>query len=80
MEKRQASRRRYGQFHLYLDEDILAQVKELAKKEGRTTAELVREAMADLLKKREGYKTREASLLGKEPKNKETKLTQPRGN
>jgi hypothetical protein len=56
MKKQQVSKIRYGQFHLYLDEDILAQVKELAQKEGRTTAELVREAMADLLKKRKGYR------------------------
>jgi predicted DNA-binding protein len=51
-EEASSFKRRYGQFHLYLDEDILARVKELARKEGRTTAELVREGMADLLQKK----------------------------
>ncbi len=63
MEKRQ-ERKRYAQFHLWIDLDILNQLKALARKEGRTTAEIMREAaakilrereaMADLLKNREG--------------------------
>lgn len=62
MKNHQVSKRRYGQFHLYLDEEILARVKTLARKESRTTAELVREAIADLLQKRVGYKIKEPSL------------------
>ena len=70
MKKHQGSRkRRYGQFHLYLEEDILEQVKELAKREGRTTAELVREAMADLLRKRKGHTIKEPSLPEQKIKN-----------
>ena len=61
MEKRQ-ERKRYAQFHLWIDPDILNQLRALARREGRTTAELVREAMADLLKKREGHKIKEPSL------------------
>jgi predicted DNA-binding protein len=54
MRKRQVERKkRLGQFHLHIDEDILERLKAVARKEGRAMAELVREAMADLLKKRE---------------------------
>lgn len=71
MEKRQ-KRKRYAQFHLWIDPDILSQLRALARKEGRTTAEIMREAaakilrereaMADLLKKRGGYKVKEPPL------------------
>jgi predicted DNA-binding protein len=53
MKKRQERKKRYGQFHLHIDEEILERLKAVARKEGRAMAELVREAMADLLRKRE---------------------------
>ncbi len=53
MKKPQKRKRRFAQFHLHIDEEILDRLKAVAGKEGRAMAELVREAMADLLKKRE---------------------------
>jgi len=46
-------RKRDTQFHLYLDKEVMERLKTLAKEEGRTVTELLREAVADLLKKRE---------------------------
>jgi len=46
-------KKRYAQFHLYIDENILKRLKALAEGEGRKIAELVREGMADLLERRE---------------------------
>ena len=46
-------RKRDTQFHLYLDKDVMDRLKTLAKEEGRTVTELLREAAADLIKKRE---------------------------
>ncbi len=51
--KKPQRKRRFAQFHLHIDEEILDRLKAVAGKEGRAMAELVREAMADLLKKRE---------------------------
>ena len=53
MKKRQERKKRFAQFHLHIDEEILERLKAVARKEGRAMAELVREGMADLLKKRE---------------------------
>jgi len=46
-------RRRQAQMHLWLDKPILKRLQEIAKKEGRTATELCREAIADLLLKRD---------------------------
>lgn len=53
MKKRQDRIKRIAQFHLHIDKEILNRLKAVARKEGRAMAELVREAMADLLEKRE---------------------------
>jgi predicted DNA-binding protein len=53
MKKSQDRGKRHAQFHLWIDPEILNRLKALAEKEGRKMAELVREGMADLLKKRE---------------------------
>lgn len=49
-------RRRQAQFHIRLDKNVMDRLKNLAKEEGRTATELIREAVADLLKKREKQK------------------------
>ena len=49
-------RRRQAQFHIRLDNNVMDRLKNLAKEEGRTATELIREAVADLLKKRERSK------------------------
>ncbi len=49
-------RRRQAQFHIYLDNNVMDRLRNLAKEEGRTATELIREAVADLLKKREKQK------------------------
>lgn len=46
-------RKRKAELRVRLDEGIYDTLKQIARKEGRTISELVREAMADLLKKRE---------------------------
>ncbi len=61
-------RRRQAQFHIYLETTILDRLRELAKEEGRTTTELIREAVAELLKDREarrrGKKTNKTGAKG----------------
>jgi len=46
-------RRRQAQMHLWLDKPILERLQKIAKNEGRTVTELCREAIADLLLKRD---------------------------
>jgi len=46
-------RKRQAQMHLWLDKPILKRLQRIAKKEGRTATELCREAIADLLLKRD---------------------------
>jgi len=46
-------RRRQAQMHLWLDKPILIRLQRIAKNEGRTATELCREAIADLLLKRD---------------------------
>jgi cytidylate kinase len=46
-------RKRHKQFLIWLDESIHSRLKKLAEKEGRSVSELIREAIADLLSKRE---------------------------
>ncbi len=46
-------RKRQAQMHLWLDKPILERLRKIAKKEGRTVTELCREAIADLLLKRD---------------------------
>ncbi len=46
-------RKRQGQMHLWLDKPILERLRKIAKNEGRTATELCREAIADLLLKRD---------------------------
>lgn len=46
-------RKRQAQMHLWLDKPILERLRKIAKKEGRTATELCREAIADLLLKRD---------------------------
>ena len=46
-------RRRQAQMHLWLDKPILERLHKIAKNEGRTVTELCREAIADLLLKRD---------------------------
>jgi predicted transcriptional regulator len=55
-------RQRSAQFLLRLDENILDGLRVLAKKEGRTATELLREAVADLLKKREMHKSKKSKF------------------
>jgi predicted DNA-binding protein len=47
------ARKRDKQFLVWLDENIHERLKKLAKQEGRSVSELIREAIADLLTKRE---------------------------
>jgi len=47
------ARKRDKQFLIWLDENIHARLKKLGEKEGRSVSELIREAIADLLTKRE---------------------------
>ncbi|MDA2920667.1 ribbon-helix-helix protein, CopG family [Desulfobacterota bacterium AH_259_B03_O07] len=49
-------RKRQAQIHIYLDNNVMDRLKNVAKDEGRTATELIREAAADLLKKREKQK------------------------
>ncbi len=49
-------RKRQAQIHIYLDNNVMDRLKNVAKDEGRTATELIREAVADLLKKREKQK------------------------
>jgi len=46
-------RRRQAQMHLWLDKPILERLQKIARNEGRTVTELCREAIADLLLKRD---------------------------
>ncbi len=46
-------RKRQAQMHLWLDRPILERLRKIAKNEGRTVTELCREAIADLLLKRD---------------------------
>lgn len=46
-------RKRQAQMHLWLDKPILEKLRKIAKNEGRTATELCREAIADLLLKRD---------------------------
>jgi len=46
-------RKRQAQMHLWLDKPILDKLRKIAKSEGRTATELCREAIADLLLKRD---------------------------
>jgi predicted DNA-binding protein len=47
------ARKRDKQFLVWLDENIHERLKKLAKQEGRSVSELIRESIADLLTKRE---------------------------
>ena len=47
------ARKRDKQFLIWLDEKIHARLKKLGEEEGRSVSELVRQSIADLLKKRE---------------------------
>jgi predicted DNA-binding protein len=49
-------RRRAAQFLVRFDEKILERLKQVAEEEGRTVTELIREAVAALLRKREKEK------------------------
>jgi predicted transcriptional regulator len=46
-------RQRNAMFHVRFEDHILEKLKQIAKKEGRTVTELVREAVAELLRERE---------------------------
>jgi predicted transcriptional regulator len=45
-------RKRKAELRVRIDEDIYDILKQIAQREGRTVSELVREAVADLLKER----------------------------
>jgi len=49
-------RQRSAQFLVRFDEAILNKLRGVAKEEGRTTTELIREAVAELLRDRKIYK------------------------
>ncbi len=49
-------RQRSAQFLVRFDEAILNKLRKIAKQEGRTATELIREAVAKLLRDRERYK------------------------
>ena len=51
-------RKRQSQFHIYFDKDVLDRLMKVAKEEGRTVTELIREAVAELLSDRERGKPR----------------------
>ncbi len=51
-------RKRQSQFHIYFDKDVLDRLRKVAKEEGRTVTELIREAVAELLRDRERGKPR----------------------
>jgi predicted transcriptional regulator len=49
-------RKRASELRVRIDEGIMDTLKEIAAKEGRTVSELVREALADLIQKRQREK------------------------
>jgi predicted DNA-binding protein len=61
--KEPQNRKRYAQFHLWIDPDILNQLRALARKEGRTTAEIVREAVAKILRERQSKSHKDSRNL-----------------
>lgn len=49
-------RKRDAEFLVWFDRRILDKLKQVAEEEGRTATELIREAVAELLRKREKSK------------------------
>lgn len=53
-------RKRDAEFLVWFDRRILDKLKQVAEEEGRTVTELIREAVAELLRKREKDKPKKA--------------------